>query len=267
MAESKEELESLDGGERGETNNQLKSQCLKNYNHGIWFHPFTANRWGKKWKHWQSLFSWPPKSLQIVTVAIKLSCLLLGRKTMTNLGKLFKSRAINLLTKICRVKAMAFPVVMYECELDYKEGWALKNWCFQTGVLEKTFESPMDNQEIKPVNPEGNQLWIFIGRTDAEVETPIFWPPDVKNQLIGKDPDAGKDWRQEVKGRTEQEMVGWHHWLNGHELSKLWEIVDREIWCAAVHWVAKSWAQLRNWTRELFHLHLVDSTEIFRDRL
>ena len=199
----------------------------------------------KKWKQWQSLFSWPSKSLQIVTVAIKLSCLLLGRKTMTNLGKLFKSIAINLLTKICRVKAMAFPVVMYECELVYKEGWALKNWCFQTEVLEKTFESPMDNQEIKPVNPEGNQPWMFIEKTDAEAETPIFWLPDVKNQLIGKDPDAGKDWRQEEKGRTEDEMVGWHHWLNGHELSKLQETMkNRGAWQAIVYRVAKSQTRL-----------------------
>ena len=102
-------------------------------------------------------------------------------------------------------------------ELDYKESWALKNWCFWTVVLEKTLESPLDYQEIQPVNPKGNQSWIFIGRTDAEGETPILWPPDVKNWLIGKDFDAGKDWRQEEKGTTEDEMVGWHHWQNGHE--------------------------------------------------
>ena len=93
---------------------------------------------------------------------------------------------------------MIFPVVMYECELGHKEGWALKNWCFWT-VLLKTLESPLDSKEIKPVNPEGNQLWIFIGRTDAEVEAPILWSPDGKSQLIGKDSDAGKDWGQEEK--------------------------------------------------------------------
>ena len=102
-------------------------------------------------------------------------------------------------------------------ELDYKESWVLKNWCFWTVVLEKTLESPLDCKEIQPVHPKENQSWIFIGRTDAEAETPILWPPDAKNWLTGKDPGAGKDWRQEEKGMTEDEMVGWHHWLNGHE--------------------------------------------------
>ena len=102
-------------------------------------------------------------------------------------------------------------------ELDYKESWALKNWYFWTVVLEKTLESPLDCKEIQPVNPKGNQSWIFMGRTDAEAETPILWPPNVKNRLIKQDPDAGKDWRQEEKGTTEDEMVGWHHQLNGHE--------------------------------------------------
>ena len=104
--------------------------------------------------------------------------------------------------------------------LDYKESWAPKNWCFWTVVLEKTPESPLDCKEIKPVNPKGNQSWIFIGRTDAEVETPILWSPDGKNWLTGKDPDIGKDWRQEKKGTTEDKMVGWHHPLNGHEFEQ-----------------------------------------------
>ena len=102
-------------------------------------------------------------------------------------------------------------------ELDYKESWVLKNWCSWTVVLEKTLESPLDSKEIEPVHPKGDQSWIFIGRTDAEVETPILWPPDAKNWFIRKDPDAGKDWRREEKGMTEDEMVGWHHWLDGHE--------------------------------------------------
>ena len=104
-------------------------------------------------------------------------------------------------------------------ELDYKESWAPKNWCFWTVVLEKTLESPLDNKEIQPIHPKGNQSWVFIGRTDVEVETPILWPPDVKSWLICKDPDAGKDWRQE-KGKTEDEMVGCHHWLDGHEFEQ-----------------------------------------------
>ena len=102
-------------------------------------------------------------------------------------------------------------------ELDYKESWALKNWCFWTVMLEKTFESPLDCEEIRTVHPKGDQSWIFIGKTDVEAETPILWPPDAKSWLIGKEPDSGKDWRQEDKGITEDEMVGWYHQLNGHK--------------------------------------------------
>ena len=102
-------------------------------------------------------------------------------------------------------------------EVDCEDSWVLKNWCFGTMVLEKTLESPLDCKEIKPVNPIGNQSWIFIGRTDAEAEAPILWPPDAKSWLFGKDPDAGKDWNQKKKRTTEDEMVGWHHWLYGHE--------------------------------------------------
>ena len=104
-------------------------------------------------------------------------------------------------------------------QLNHKKGWVLKNWCFWTVVLEKTLESPLDSKEIQPVHPKGNQSWIFIGRTDAEAEVPILWPPDGKSQVIEKAPDAGKDWRQE-KGTTEDEMVGWHHRLNGHEFAQ-----------------------------------------------
>ena len=100
---------------------------------------------------------------------------------------------------------------------DYKESWASKNWCFWTVVLEKTLESPLDCKEIQPVHPKGDQSWVFIGRTDVEAETPILWPPDAKSWFIWKDPDVGRDWRWEEKGMTEDEMVLWHHWLNGHE--------------------------------------------------
>ena len=105
---------------------------------------------------------------------------------------------------------------VWKSELDYKESWVLKNWYFWTVVLEKTLESPLDCKEIQPVHPKGDQSWVFTGRTDAEAAPPILWPPDAKSWFIWKDPDAGKDWRQEEKGTTEDEMVGWHHWLSGH---------------------------------------------------
>ena len=143
--------------------------------------------------------------------------LLLGRKVMTNLDSILKSRDISLPTKVCLVKAMVFPVVMYGCEswtIKRTEHW--KIWCFWTMVLEKTLESALHLKEIQPVHPKRDQSWVFIGRTDVEAETPILRPLDVKSWLIGKDPDAGRDWGQEEKGTTEDEMVGWHHRLNGH---------------------------------------------------
>ena len=140
---------------------------------------------------------------------------------MTNLDSILKSRDITLPTKVYLVKAMIFSSShVWMWELDYKESWAWKNWCFWTVMLEKTFESPLDCKEIQQVNPKGNQSWIFIGRTDAEAEASIFWPPDVKNWLIGKDSDAGKDWMQEEKETTKDEMIGWHHWLYGHEFEQ-----------------------------------------------
>ena len=134
---------------------------------------------------------------------------------MINLDSILKSRDITLPTKVRLVKAMVFPVVMYGWELGCEESWVPKNWCFLTVVL-KTLESPLDCKEIQPVHPKGDQSWVFIGRTDAEAETPIVWPPHVKSWLIGKDPDAGRDWGQEENGMTEDEMAGWHQWLNGH---------------------------------------------------
>ena len=134
-------------------------------------------------------------------------------------------------------------------ELDYKESWAQKNWCFWTVVLEKTLESPLNCKEIQPVHPKGDQSWVFIGRTDAEAETPILWPPDAKSWLIGKDPDAGKDWGQEEKGMTEDEMVGWHHRLNGHGFGWTPVVGDRQGGLACCSsWVTKSWTRLSDWT-------------------
>ena len=141
--------------------------------------------------------------------------LLLGRKVMTNLDSILKTRDIA--DKGPSSQGYGFSSGhVWMWELDYKESWALKNWCFWTVVLEKTLESPLDYKEIQPVHLKGNQSWILIGRTDVEAETPILWLPDVKNWLIGKDLDAGKDWRQE-KGTTEDETVGEHHRLNGPE--------------------------------------------------
>ena len=134
-------------------------------------------------------------------------------------------------------------------ELDCEESWALKNWCFRTVVLEKTLESPLDCKEIQPVHPEGDQAWVFIGQTDFEAETPILWPPYVKYWLIGKDPDARRDWGQEEKGTREDEMAGWHHRLDGHGLGRLRELVmDREALCPVIHGVTKSRTRLSDWT-------------------
>ena len=178
---------------------------------------------GRQWKQWQALFSWAPKSLQMVTVAMKLkdACSLeekLWLKSYDQPRQHIKKQRYYFANKGPSSQSYGFSSShVWMWDLDYKESWAPKNWCFWTVVLDKTLENPLDCKEIQPVHPKGNQSWIFIGRTDAEAETPKLWLPDTKNWVIGKDPDAGKDWRQEEKGMIEDEMVGWHHRLNGHE--------------------------------------------------
>ena len=172
----------------------------------------------KQCKQWQNLFWGAPKITADGDCSYEIKRhLLLGRKVMTNLDSILKSRDITLPTKVRLVKAMVFAVVMYGYE-----SWTIKKAeCWRIDafdvVLQKTLESPLNCKEIQPVHPKGSQSWIFIGRTDVEAETPILWPPDGKNWFIWKDPDAGKDWGQEEKGMTEDEMVRQHHWLNGHE--------------------------------------------------
>ena len=190
-------------------------------------------RWGKS-GNCQILFSWALKSLWIVTSVMKLKDLCPWKKSYEKPWQCIKKQK-HLSQKKRKIKNLLFKQLkkrktslyqqrsvqsklwfsssqIWMCKLDHKEGWALKNWCFQIVVLVKTLESPLDSK-IKPVNPKGYQPWIFIGRTDAEAL--ILWPPVVKSWLTGKDADTGKDWRWEEKGMTEDEMVGWHHWLNG----------------------------------------------------
>ena len=171
---------------------------------------------GKQWKQWQTILGGSKITANGDCSHEIKRCLLLGRKVMTNLDRVLKSRDITLPTKVHLVKAMVFPVVTYGCE-----SWILKKaehrridafglWCW------RRVESPVDCKEIQPVHPKGDQSWIFIGRTHVEAETPILLPPDAKSWLIGKDPDAGKDWRREEKVTTDDERVGWHHQINGH---------------------------------------------------
>ena len=172
-----------------------------------------------------------------------------------------------MLTKVHLVKAMFFPVDMYGCESwTIKKSWVLKNWCSWTVVLERILQSPLDCKELQPVHPKGNLSWIFIGRTDAEAETPVLWPPDVKNWLIGKDPDTGKGWRQ-GKGMTEDKMVGWHHWLDRHEFEQALGVGDGQesLVCCSLcgHKESSDMTEQLNWT-ELKALNLPTSSDSCR---
>ena len=212
---------------------------------------------GKQWKQWLTLFWGGSKITADGACSHEIKrCSLLGRKVMTNLDSILKSRDITLLTKVCLVKAMVFPVAMYGCE-----SWTIKKaerrridafelWCWKKLLR----VSSLDCKEIQPVHPEGNQSWIFIGKTDAEAETLILWPPDAKNWLTWKDSDAGKDWGQEEKGMTEYEMVGWHHQLDGHEFEQTPGVGDGQgslTYCSPWGRKESDMTERLNWT-ELF---------------
>ena len=193
---------------------------------------------------------------------------------MTNLDSILKSRDISLPTMVRLGKAMVFPVVMYGCESwtvkkaekKKEESWALKNWWFLTVVLEKTLESPLDCKEIQPVHSKGDRSCVFFRRTDAQAETPILWPPHAKSWPIGKDSDTGRDWEQEEKGTTEDEMAGWHHWLNGHEFGWTPGVGDGQGGLACCNsWDCKesdttkqlNWTQLKLWLEWMNEVYTV----------
>ena len=206
----------------------------------------------KQWKQGQTLFSWLQSHCRCDCSHKIQRRLLLGRKTMTNLDSALKNRDIILLTKVHIAKCMVFPLVMYGCEswtikkAGHRRTDAFELWCWWR---------LLDCKEIKPVNPNGNWSWIFIRITDAEAEAPIHWPPDVKSQFIRKDAGPGKDWRQEEKGTTEDEIVGWHHWLDGHEFEQaLGDGEGQESLMCCIHGVTKSWTWLINWmTTNIIH--------------
>ena len=173
---------------------------------------------GKQWKQWLTFISLRSKTTANGDCSHEIKkCLLLGREVITNLDRALKRQRHHFANKGLSSQGYGFSSGhVWTWELDYKESWTRKNWRFWTVVLETTLESPLVCKEIQPVHPKGDQSWVFIGRTDVEAETPVLWPLDAKSWPIWVDPDAGKDWGQEEKGTTEDEMVGWHHQLSGH---------------------------------------------------
>ena len=230
IAESEEEIkrkEPLDERERGAWKSRLKTQHLKSEDHGIWSHHFMANRWGNSGNSDRLSFlglqnhcRWWLQPWNFKTPAPWKKSYDQPRQHIKKQRHYFADKGLS--NQSCGFSSSH----VYMWGLGHKESWVLKNWCFWTVVLEKTLEGPLDCKEINPVNPKGNQSWIFIGRTDDETEAPMLWPPDAKNWLIGKDLDVWKDWRQEEKGMTEDEMVGWHHQLNGHEFEQALGVGD-----------------------------------------
>ena len=175
---------------------------------------------GKQWKQWLTLFLGAAKSLRMVTTTMKLKDAYSLEEKYDQPRQHMKKQRHDLTNKGPSSQCYGFSsghVWMWELDWDVRESWVPKNWCFWTVLLEKTLESPLDCKEIQLVHPKGDESWVFIGRTDVEAEAQILRPPDVNSWLIWKDPDAGKDWGQEEKGMTEDEMVEWHHWLDGHE--------------------------------------------------
>jgi len=206
---------------------------------------------GKQWKQWQILFSWAPKSLWTVTATVKLKDACSLEEKLCKPRQCIKKQSHYFAYK--GPSSQSYGVSssqVWMWELGHKEGWTLKNWCFWTVVLKKTLESPLDCKDIKPVNPKGSQLWIFIGKIVAEA--PILWPPDAKKWLTGKDPDVGKDWRQEEKGLTEDEMVGWHHQFNGHEFEQTLGDGEGQEGMVCCSPRGQKETQLSNWTTKLF---------------
>ena len=247
MAENEEKLKSLLMKVKEESEKVVIKLNIQKRDHGIWSHDFMGNRWGNS-RNSVRLYFGGSKITADGDCSHKIKrCLLLGRKVMTNLDSILKSRDY-FANKGPSSEGYGFSsghVQMWE--LDYKESWALKNWCFLTVVFEKTLESPLDCKEIQPVHPKGNQSCIFIRRTDTEAETPIVWPPDVKNWLIWKDLDAGKDWRQDEKGMAKDEMAGWHHqfnWVNSG--SRQWTVRPGVLQSMGSQRVKHDW--MTDWT-------------------
>ena len=246
MAESKEGTkESLDEGERGKWKSWLKTQHSKNEDHGIQSLHFMANRWGNCDRLFSGLQNHCGQGLQ----SWNLKTLPPWKKSYDKSRQCIKKQRHYFANKGLPSQSYGFSSShVWLWELDHKESWVMKNRCFWTVVLEKTLESSLDSTENKPVHPKGNQSWIFAGGTDAEAEALILWPPDEKSQLLGKDPDAEKDWKQEEEEMTEDKMVGWYHWLNGHEFEQtLGDGEGQGSLACCIPWGCKE-TRLSNWT-------------------